>query len=135
MSDAVYFIDPSNQESIWLLVKDFVPDEEDHIDFDQYGDVHICFSSPFDSQETKDFVYKTILSQKKLVKKMKTLIECNIDFNIWQDNVFWLETPQQLSLTDIHFFNKKQKDSLVMVEMITSKLLTLCSVLNEKPYI
>jgi len=41
------------------------------------------------------------MSQKKLIKKLKTLMECNIDFNIWQDNVFWLSTPKAISLQDI----------------------------------
>lgn len=62
MSDAVYFLDPCNQESIQRIVDDFPPDEEDEIPYDQYGHVHICFSSPFDSPETKNLVYSKILS-------------------------------------------------------------------------
>jgi hypothetical protein len=62
MSDAVYFIDPSNEDSIKRIVKDFPADEEDDIDYDQYGHVHLCFSSSFGSNETKDKVYKRILS-------------------------------------------------------------------------
>ena len=47
MSDAIYFIDPSNRESIKGIIDDFPPDDEDEFDFDTYGNVHICFNSTF----------------------------------------------------------------------------------------
>jgi len=33
--------------------------------------------------------------------KTKTLMDCNIDFQIWQDNVFWLKTKPEMSLQDV----------------------------------
>lgn len=47
MSDVLYFIEPSKQ-SIKKILDDFP--EEDKIDYDQYGAVHLAFSSPI-SQE------------------------------------------------------------------------------------
>jgi subtilisin-like proprotein convertase family protein len=73
------------------------------------------------------------LKQKKLVKKIKTVIECNIDFNIWQDNTFYLNTPNKLRLQNILLFDPSKNDTII--SEITNQLVTLCSVLNEKPYI
>jgi len=47
--------------------------------------VHVCLTQKVADGSN---LFKTLLSQKKLVGKMKTLLECNIDFSLWQDNVF-----------------------------------------------
>jgi len=43
MSDALYMIEPS-KKSISKVLEDFP--EQDKLDYDQYGSIHIAFSSP-----------------------------------------------------------------------------------------
>jgi syntaxin-binding protein 1 len=43
MSDAIYFVQPT-QGSINKIIEDFP--EEDKLDYDQYGSVHLCFLTP-----------------------------------------------------------------------------------------
>jgi syntaxin-binding protein 1 len=72
MSDALYFVKPT-LESIKKIITDFPL--EDPLDYDQYGDVHLCFSNPVPNE------YIELLNkQEKLVKKVKTFFEVNIDF-------------------------------------------------------
>lgn len=83
-----------NKESIKRIIDDFQPDNKDKYAYDQYGHVHLCFTSNFLTDDAKQAIFKQITQQKKLVIKLKTIMECNFDFNIWQDNVFWLNTPK-----------------------------------------
>lgn len=43
MSDVLYFVKPT-LESIKKIIVDYPLDDE--LDYDQYGDVHLCFSNP-----------------------------------------------------------------------------------------
>jgi hypothetical protein len=43
MSDVLYFIDPTNNDSLQKVIDDFPPDDQDEFDYDQYGKVHLCF--------------------------------------------------------------------------------------------
>ena len=83
MSDVIYFINPANSKSIDRVVKDFPPDEEDEQNYDQYGAVHICFSRTLSHASASKEVLDKIVGQRKLAMKTKTLMDCNIDFQIW----------------------------------------------------
>jgi len=52
-SDAIYIVDPMNKDSIKLIINDFLPDDQDSIPYDQYGHVHLCFTSNFLTDENK----------------------------------------------------------------------------------
>ncbi len=65
----------------------------------------------------------------KLVAKMRTLLELNLDFQVWQDNIFKIATdvdqiPQLIGQPKVR-----------TVEDLAQKLYTLCSTIGEKPYI
>jgi hypothetical protein len=59
------------------------------------------------------------------------MIEVNLDFSVWQDNIFKLPTKNNTMTQLIN----PDKTSTIVVEQLASKLYTLCSVMNERPYI
>jgi hypothetical protein len=67
----------------------------------------------------------------KLVSKLRTLLEVNLDFKVWQDNIFKFPTKVK-SLTDLL---NRDEISGSEVEKLAQKLYTVCSVMGEKPYI
>jgi hypothetical protein len=84
MSDVIYLVDPS-QTSVEFILQDFP--EKDQWSYDHYGSVHICFLT-----QASEELFKKLASSQKLVKKLRTLVEVNLDFKVWQDNVFKLPT-------------------------------------------
>ena len=73
-----------------------------------------------------------VLSQcTKLVSKVKTMLEINLDFKVWQDNIFKFPTnvKQMTQLLD------RDRTSAQLVEKLAQKIFTVCSVMGEKPYI
>jgi len=82
---------------------------------------------------------KSILAQPKLAKKLKTLMECNIDFNVWEDNIVSLKVgggpDNKITLQDLFFCDTKSSRTKMQVQQVSQKLLTLCSVLKERPYV
>jgi syntaxin-binding protein 1 len=84
-TDAVYFISPT-AESIDHLLKDF---GEESIDKDkkpvQYGGVHLCFTS-----RVTDELLKKIVQCKHLTPRVLSFNEINLDFFLFNDNVFHL---------------------------------------------
>ena len=67
----------------------------------------------------------------KLVSKVRTLVEVNLDFKVWQDNVFKFpcNVKQMTQLLD------RDRTSASLVEKLSQKIFTVCSVMGEKPYI
>ena len=84
MSDVIYLVDPS-QTSVEFILQDFP--EKDQWSYDHYGSVHICFLT-----QASEELFRKLASSQKLVKKLRTLVEVNLDFKVWQDNVFKLPT-------------------------------------------
>ena len=84
MSDVVYLVSPC-ETSIDFILQDFP--EKDQWSYDHYGSVHLCFLSPV-SQD----LFQRLASSPKLANKLRTLVEVNLDFKVWQGNVFKVPT-------------------------------------------
>jgi hypothetical protein len=123
MSDVVYIVQPS-QGSIQKVIEDFPA--EDQFSFDQYGTVHLCFLTQVPDERMQE-----IARCPKLVGKVRTLVEVNLDFKVWQDNVFKFpcNVKQMTQLLD------RDRTSAALVEKLSQKIFTVCSVMGEKPYI
>ena len=80
MTDALYFINAC-PESIRLIKNDFP--EDDKLDYDQYGNVHIVFTGP-----CPDDLLESLCDAPKLAERVMTVIEANVDFQCFEDNVF-----------------------------------------------
>ena len=86
MTDVVYFIHPT-EESIRLVMADFPM--EDQLDFDQYGNVHIVFTGP-----CSDELIDSLCEAPKLAERVMSIFEANIDFEVFEDNIFLLKSKQ-----------------------------------------
>ena len=84
MTDVVYLVQPS-QKSIEKIIEDF-PDD-DQFPYDHYGTVHLCFLT-----QVPDNLLQTLARCTKLVNKTKSFVEVNLDFKVWQDNIFKVPT-------------------------------------------
>ena len=104
MTDAIYMIEPT-QESFDKLIMDF--SENDALDYDQYGVVHLLFPYPISTDS-----YQKLKRCPKLTSRINTMLDFNLDFKLWQDNVFLVSEQETLR-----------------------QLTTLCSCLTEKPYL
>jgi len=58
----IYFIDPFDPESLKFMIDDFKPDDQDEFSYDQYGAVHICFSSSLNNKQLKKDVITKIMA-------------------------------------------------------------------------
>ena len=115
LSDAIYFIAP---ESIDLVLKDFPA--KDDIQYDQYGAVHLCFSS-----RVSDSDLHRLCKQEKLAERIVSLLDVNCNFSVIEDNIFGVSSP------NVNF--SKRED---LINLISSQLLAICSTCVEnKPYI
>ena len=121
MSDAIYMVHPT-KENINRIIEDF-KDSKD-FDYDQYGSVHLCFLT-----QLKEEQMEAMSHCPKLVSKLRTLLELNLDFQVWQDNIFKFTTDQE-QITQLVWHSDK-----ALVEVMAQKLYTLCSTIGEKPYI
>jgi len=83
-------------------------------------------------------VIDKFMEEPKLVGKIQTLMDCNIHFNIFQDNIFWLKAEKNLTFKNVVFCSEESVNSKGVQKVtgnIAKQLLTVCSVMNEKPYI
>lgn len=87
MTDAIYFIHPT-EDSVKRIMDDFPT--EDKLDFDQYGNVHIVFTGPCPNDLIARFC-----DAPKLAERIMSIFEANIDFEVFEDNVFLLKNQQQ----------------------------------------
>lgn len=86
MSDVLYFLQPT-KKSIDILLSDFP--EEDEFDFDQYGIVHLCFTSAVPRP-----LFDRLTKCSKLISKLRTFLEINVNYVVWQENIF--KTPLKI---------------------------------------
>ena len=87
MTDVIYFIEPS-LDSIKALLADFPA--QDKFDYDQYGQVHIVFTSTCPDSELEK-----IAQNVKLAQKVMSFVEANIDFQIYMDNIFLVSAKKE----------------------------------------
>jgi syntaxin-binding protein 1 len=87
--------------------------------------VHVCFSNP---------VPKPLIDlmdrEKKFVNKMKAFYEVNLDFNVWQDNIFKVQSNTNKIVELINPGN-----NTLFIEQMAEQLFSLCSVMGERPYV
>jgi syntaxin-binding protein 1 len=116
----LYFISPT-AESCQLLAKDF---EDDSLP--QYSRVHVYFS-----HRIMDVTLEKMVTQ-NLVRRVLTCKELNLSFLIKDKNLFDLGLPGALKL----FTVKNNNDSKSRIlSSVMEKLVTVCNVLKEFPYI
>mmetsp|Transcript_22920 Transcript_22920/g.22224 ORF Transcript_22920/g.22224 Transcript_22920/m.22224 type:complete len:106 (-) Transcript_22920:672-989(-) len=96
---------------------------EDEIDYDQYGAIHVCFSGSISEN-----LMPVMVREPLFVSKVKTMIEVNIDFDVWMGNLFKVQSESN-KMQELLVANKPT------VERIAEQLLSVCSVLGEKPYL
>jgi hypothetical protein len=123
MSDVVYMVTPT-QTTIDFILKDYP--EQDSFDYDHYGSVHLCFLT-----QVPPSLFSQLTACLKLVKKVRTFVEVNLDFKVWQDNVFKVPTK----IKQLTKLVNQDKTPAALVENLSQKLYTICSVMGEKPYI
>lgn len=75
MSDVVYLVQPT-AGSVQRIIADFP--EEEEFGYDHYGSVHLCFLT-----QVPDDLLSLIAKCPKLVNKVRTLLEVNLDFKVW----------------------------------------------------
>ena len=119
MSDVLYLVEPSKR-SVQKILDDFP--EQDKLDYDQYGSVHIAFSAPITQQ-----IMQMLGQSKKVASRLQSIVEMNCQFEIFEDNIF--TAPSGIQAYPI------AKDIKKAVETIARQLLSVCSVLTEKPFI
>ena len=59
------------------------------------------------------------------------MVEVNLDFKVWQDNVFKVPTK----IKQLTKLISQEKPHPTLVENLSQKLCTICSVMGEKPFI
>lgn len=118
---AIYFISPT-QTSVNKLIEDFNDVEHPH-----YSSVHLFFST-----KLADGLMEHLSSQEGLVSRVKTFCELNVDLNLYEDNIYHLDQHDSLSLFNM---NLNDVSAAKYMSKIGLQIFTVCSVLNEHPYI
>lgn len=118
---AIYFISPSKQ-SVNKLIEDFSNLKEP-----QYESIHLFFPTKISGE-----LMELMSQQQGLVERIKTFYELNVDLNLYEDNIYHLDQTTSLSL-----FNANPNDSYIssFLNHIGLQIFTVCSLLNEKPFI
>ena len=84
-TDALYFISPT-EESIKFLLQDFPSSDKN-----QYGGVHLCFTS-----HVSDELMTQLVMAKYLAPRVLSFNEINLDFFLYNDNVFHMSRKNVL---------------------------------------
>ena len=121
LTPAIYFISPT-KKSIDLLVEDFEDPEKPH-----YAFAHVFFSS-----KAPDKFIRKMSEYEGVVDRVKTLIELNVDLNLYSDNIYHLDLNDSLNLFNM---NLKDKDAESYLDKIGLQIFTAWAILSEKPYI
>ncbi|GJD10261.1 Protein transport protein sec1 [Galdieria sulphuraria] len=130
---AMYFVDP-NLESISRIVADFertspVTEYKGKVGSTihlQYGSAHL-----FTTNYTPEPIMTFIRESPGLVANLQSFTELHIDFMAFEERIFSLDMPSSIS----ELFCPDQHKSRQHCEAIASKLVTVCSVLKERPRI
>jgi hypothetical protein len=117
---ALYFISPTS-ESCQLLADDFEDESKP-----QYSRVHIFFSHRIMDPSLEK------LATKGLVNRVITCKEMNLSFLIRDKNLFDLGMPEALK---VFTMRNNQDSKKAMLSSIMERLMTICTVLKEYPYI
>jgi hypothetical protein len=117
--DAIYFISPTS-ESIEKLIEDFQDP-----DTPKYHSAHVFFHTACEDKQLQK------IAQERVVAKIKTLKEANIDFIGKEGQLFKIES-------DKSFFNLYSPDSSSAkkeLQKLAKKIVTVCATLGEFPIV
>ena len=108
---ALYFIS-ERSSSIQKLLKDFEQEEP------QYEQVHLCFPGQVGSKNM-DLLSKN----EALVERIQTFLELNLNFELWESNVFYLRKEHALTL-----FKAKKDDvgTKTYLKKLSQQLFSVC---------
>lgn len=116
--DVVYFVS-SSMNSIKRIIADFSSSDKS-----MYGNVHI-----FTLESVSDECMALIQKNQKLLERIQTFTEAQINFITSESNVFHLDLPSSLHQI---FGNEPDPN---FADRVAAKLTTLCITLNEHPII
>jgi len=130
---AMYFVEP-NFESISRIAADFektspVTEYKGKVGSTvhlQYGSAHL-----FTTNYTPETIMTFIRESPGLVANLHSFTELHIDFMAFEERIFSLDMPSSIS----ELFCPDQQKSRQHCELIASKLVTVCSILKERPRI
>eukprot|EP00871_Galdieria_phlegrea_P003072 jgi/Galph1/3766/GphlegSOOS_G2402.1 len=130
---AIYFVDP-NMESIKRVVADFerpspvteYKSKAGNTVVLQYGSAHL-----FTTNYTPEPMMNLIRGSPGLVANLQSFTELHVDFLALEDRVFSLDLRNSIS----ELFCPDQLRSRQHCDEIASKLMTVCSILKERPRI
>lgn len=125
-SDAIYFISPTKQ-AIQRIIKDFSDPLKP-----QYGGVHLCFTS-----HVSDDLLKEIATCKNLAAHVLSFDEINLDFYLYNDNVYYFQKKHILPIFKIIDEDKGIDHPHIqnILNEIAHRLFTVCAIFMEFPYV
>jgi len=121
---AIYFLENSNT-SIKRLMHDF-PDNKKR---PQYKAVHLYFTGRVSNDQMK-----RIQGRKRLVQRIQTFKEINVDFISYESRIFTLFRPN-IAIKNLYLHNNDQKILGGELAKTASQIVSLCLTLKENPYI
>ena len=117
-SEGIYLILPTD-ESVNLLISDFSDKKRP-----TFAKVHICILN----YTPKDIMTK--LSMSSISSRVVTFLEINLDFQLFDENVFYFSAKNDMKLLD-----PLKRDAENELNIIVDKLFTTCCALYEFPFI
>jgi len=120
----IYFIE-NTMSSIKHLLNDYVEGKKKK---GQYKAVHLFFTGRVTEQQME-----LIQSRKKLVDRIETFKELNVDFLSFESRVFSFNHPCR-TISNVYLSGVESKKQKVL-ETISNQLISLCLTLKENPYI
>ena len=115
---AIYFISPT-YKSCNLVIEDFID-----ADNPAYNRIYLFFSHKLSENLLEKITIEGIIKHTIYIK------EFNLSFSIFDENIFVFDWESGLKI-----FNCNNEKELKLLETITKKLFTVCSILNTRPYI
>lgn len=117
--DAIYFLSPT-ENTINAIIKDFKDPK-----LPQYKAIHLFFIKPL----ADDLLDK--LGKSNAMKYLKTFKEFFFDFVCFEPSIFITNIPNDF----YHFYNKSSTESDNIFKLVATKIVSICYILNELPYI
>ncbi|CAI2361486.1 unnamed protein product [Moneuplotes crassus] len=118
---AIYFISPT-ESSIKKLLEDYEDPKEP-----QYASAHVFLST-----KLSDSLMDELSRSQGLISSIKTLTELNVDINLYENNIFHLDQSDSLNL---QIRDPDLEGTAQYLDQIGLQLFTVCSVMNQRPYI
>ena len=115
---AIYFLSP-NKESCNLLIEDF-----NDLDKPAYNRIYLFFTHKLSEDLLEKITTEGIIQHTILIK------EFYLSFLLFDENVFDLGWESGLQI-----FNCNSETEFKLINIMSNKIYTICSILNMRPYI